>query len=158
MKSLEDSTAGIDGMIRDAKLVLKKSKRVDYYKLLELDQDAGDADLKKAYRKAALRYHPDKASSEDRDENEKKFKLVGQAHTILSDPAKRRKDDAGWSAEEIEQGMQLGEDGTYGHGGHGAHMDDMFASMFAGGMFGGSGGGMGGGRGGYRRGGFPPGF
>ncbi|KAL0034072.1 hypothetical protein WJX79_007204 [Trebouxia sp. C0005] len=160
VKSLEESTAGIDGMIRDAKTALKKSKRVDYYKLLELDQNAGDADLKRAYRKAALRYHPDKASSEDRDENEKKFKLVGQANAILSDPAKRQKYDAGWSAEEIDQGMQMGEDGTYGHGGHGANMDDVFAHMFAGGMFGG--GGMGGGRGGgggfSRRGGFPPGF
>ena len=95
MKSLEDSTAGIDGMIKDAKTALKKSKRVDYYKLLELEQNGGDADLKRAYRKAALRYHPDKASAENRDENEKKFKLVGQAHAILSDPAKRQKYDAG---------------------------------------------------------------
>jgi len=84
--------------------------------------------------------------------------LVGQANAILSDPAKRQKYDAGWSAEEIDQGMQMGEDGSYGHGGHGANMDDVFAHMFAGGMFGG-GGGMGGSRGGSsRRGGFPPGF
>ncbi|KAA6419503.1 MAG: hypothetical protein FRX49_10601 [Trebouxia sp. A1-2] len=68
VKSLEESTAGIDGMIRDAKTALKKSKRVDYYKLLELDQNAGDADLKRAYRKAALRYHPDKASKRKRQE------------------------------------------------------------------------------------------
>lgn len=89
VKSLEESTAGIDSLIRDAKTALKKSKRVDYYKLLELDQNAGDADLKRAYRKAALRYHPDKASSEDRDENEKKFKLVGQANAILSESTMR---------------------------------------------------------------------
>lgn len=158
VKSLEDSTPNIDAMLRDAKTALKKSKRVDYYKLLEIDQNAGDADVKKAYRRAAFKYHPDKASSEDREENEKKFKLVGQAHAILSEPAKRQKYDAGWSAEEIDQGMQMGEDGTYGHGGgHGANMDDVFAHMFAGGMFGGGmpggmGGGMGGGgRPGYSR-------
>ena len=153
VKSLEDSTPNIDGMLRDAKVALKKSKRVDYYKLLEIDQNAGDADVKKAYRRAAFKYHPDKASSEDREENEKKFKLVGQAHAILSDPAKRQKYDAGWSAEEIDQGMQMGEDGTYGHGGgHGANMDDVFAHMFAGGMFGGGmPGGMGGGRPGFSR-------
>lgn len=162
VKSLEESTPNIDGMLRDAKVALKKSKRVDYYKLLETDQNAGDADVKKAYRRAAFKFHPDKASSEDREENEKKFKLVGQAHAILSDPAKRQKYDAGWSAEEIDQGMQIGEDGSYGHGGHGANMDDVFAHMFAGGMFGGGmpggmGGGMGGSRGGgySRRGGFP---
>ena len=153
VKSLEDSTPNIDGMLREAKVALKKSKRVDYYKLLEIDQNAGDADVKKAYRRAAFKYHPDKASSEDREENEKKFKLVGQAHAILSEPAKRQKYDAGWSAEEIDQGMQMGEDGTYGHGGggHGANMDDVFAHMFAGGMFGGGmPGGMGGGAGGSR--------
>ena len=162
VKSLEESTPNIDGMLREARTALKKSKRVDYYKLLDINQNAGDTDIKKAYRRAAFKYHPDKASSEDREENEKKFKLVGQAQAILSDPAKRQKYDAGWTAEEIDQGMQAGEDGSYGHGGHGhGNMDDVFAHMFAGGMFGGGmpggmGGGMGGSRGGYqRRGGFP---
>ena len=86
-KELDGNTAGIDGMIKDAKVALKKSKRVDYYKLLEVDQNAGDSELKKAYRRAAFKYHPDKASTENREENEKTFKQVGQAHAILSDPA-----------------------------------------------------------------------
>ena len=48
-----------------------------------------------AYKRAALRYHPDKAVAEEREEAEKKFKQVGAAHAILSDPAKRQKYDAG---------------------------------------------------------------
>ena len=155
-KELDEETPGIAAMLRDVKLALKKSKRVDYYKLLELNQDANDYDLKKAYRRACLIYHPDKAKTEEsRAENEKKFKLVGEANTILSDPAKRQKYDAGWSAEEIDQGMQTGEDGTFGHGhGHGPNMNDVFAQMFAGGMFGSGGGGGGMPRGSGRRGGF----
>lgn len=48
-----------------------------------------------AYKRAALRYHPDKAPAEERVEAEKKFKQVGAAHAILSDPSKRQKYDAG---------------------------------------------------------------
>lgn len=48
-----------------------------------------------AYKRAALRYHPDKAVAEEREDAEKKFKQVGAAHAILSDPAKRQKYDAG---------------------------------------------------------------
>lgn len=54
-------------------------------------------------RKAALRFHPDKAAEGQREANEKQFKLVGEANAILSDPAKRQKYDAGWNAEEIAQ-------------------------------------------------------
>ena len=48
-----------------------------------------------AYKRAALRYHPDKASAEEREEAEKKFKQVNAANVILSDPAKRQRYDAG---------------------------------------------------------------
>lgn len=48
-----------------------------------------------AYKRAALRFHPDKVAAEERKDAEKKFKQVGAAHAILSDPAKRQKYDAG---------------------------------------------------------------
>lgn len=48
-----------------------------------------------AYKRAALKYHPDKATAGDRDEAEKKFKQVNAANSILSDPAKRQRYDAG---------------------------------------------------------------
>ena len=52
-----------DSGLKKAKLELKKSKRKDYYKILELPKDCGDTvAIKKAYRKAALKWHPDKHS------------------------------------------------------------------------------------------------
>jgi hypothetical protein len=53
-------SAGLPDLLRQAKLALKKSKRVDYYAILEVSQGADEADIKKAYRKAALKHHPDK--------------------------------------------------------------------------------------------------
>lgn len=51
--------------------------------------------MTQAYKRAALKYHPDKAAAGERDEAEKKFKQVNAANTILSDPAKRQRYDAG---------------------------------------------------------------
>ncbi len=57
--SLTPST-GLGELMREAKLALKKSKRVDYYGVLGVEQGAGEEAIKKAYRKAALKSHPDK--------------------------------------------------------------------------------------------------
>lgn len=77
---------------KNAQLELKKSKRKDYYKILGVDKNASEDEIKKAYRKRALMHHPDRhsgASAEVQKEEEKKFKEVGEAFTILSDPKKR---------------------------------------------------------------------
>ena len=50
MKELEPETANLKDMLREAKVALKKSKRVDYYKLLEIDSNANEFELKRAYR------------------------------------------------------------------------------------------------------------
>ena len=50
MKELEPETANLKEMLREAKVALKKSKRVDYYKLLEIDSNANEFELKRAYR------------------------------------------------------------------------------------------------------------
>lgn len=70
VKRMEPGTPGISESISKAKTEAKKAKRVDYYKLLEIPQDANDYDIKKAYRRAALKWHPDKAPTEERDEAE----------------------------------------------------------------------------------------
>jgi DnaJ homolog subfamily C member 7 len=98
--------------LRHAKLELKKSLRKDYYKILELSQDAGENDIKKAYKRAALKYHPDKwgnATDEEKEEAEVRFKDIGEAYALLSDPVKRRKYDAGQDLEEIEHGGGFGQ-------------------------------------------------
>lgn len=73
-----------------------------------------------------------------REEAEKKFKLIGEAHSVLSDPQKRQQYDSGWSLEEINQGAP--ESGMGGFGG--MDMEDVYAQMFSSGgvRFGGSGG------------------
>ncbi|KAF6147041.1 hypothetical protein GIB67_036760 [Kingdonia uniflora] len=61
---------------------------VDYYKVLQVDRSAKDDDLKKAYRKLAMKWHPDK-NPNNKKESETKFKQISEAYDVLSDPQKR---------------------------------------------------------------------
>ncbi|XP_027346254.1 dnaJ homolog subfamily B member 4-like isoform X2 [Abrus precatorius] len=61
---------------------------VDYYKILQVDKNAKDDDLKKAYRKLAMKWHPDK-NPNNKKEAEAKFKQISEAYEVLSDPQKR---------------------------------------------------------------------
>ncbi|AEE85492.1 DNAJ heat shock family protein [Arabidopsis thaliana] len=61
---------------------------VDYYKVLQVDRSANDDDLKKAYRKLAMKWHPDKNPNNKKDA-EAKFKQISEAYDVLSDPQKR---------------------------------------------------------------------
>ncbi|XP_031091829.1 dnaJ homolog subfamily B member 13-like [Ipomoea triloba] len=61
---------------------------VDYYKILDVDRNAKDDDLKKAYRKLAMKWHPDK-NPNNKKEAEAKFKQISEAYDVLSDPQKR---------------------------------------------------------------------
>lgn len=116
--------------IKEAKLELKKSKRKDYYKILEVSKDATNHEIKKAYRKMALIYHPDKNNEtpEKAEEAEAKFKDVSEAYTVLSDPEKKRRYDSGVDLEE-----------DFFQGGSQFHYNqhDIFSQMFNQGGFGG---------------------
>ncbi|XP_023020069.1 tetratricopeptide repeat protein 2 [Leptinotarsa decemlineata] len=95
-------------LLQDAKFALKKSKRKDYYKILGVDRTAGDDEIKKAYRKRALVHHPDRhasASESEKKDQEKKFKEVGEAYGILSDPKKRSRYDNGQDMDDFDGGM-----------------------------------------------------
>ncbi|KDP24444.1 hypothetical protein JCGZ_25008 [Jatropha curcas] len=61
---------------------------IDYYKILQVDRSAKDDDLKKAYRKLAMKWHPDK-NPKNKKEAEAKFKQISEAYDVLSDPQKR---------------------------------------------------------------------
>ncbi len=65
---------------------------MDYYKILNIPQQADESQIKQAYRKLAKRYHPD--LNPDNPEAEAKFKDIVEAYEILGDPAKRKKYDA----------------------------------------------------------------
>ena len=70
------------------------SQKRDYYEVLGISKDATEKDIKKAYRKLAFKYHPDK-NPDNKKEAEEKFKEVNEAYSVLSDPEKRRQYDMG---------------------------------------------------------------
>ena len=113
----------------------------DYYEILGVSKSASDSEIKKAYRKVAIQFHPDK--NPDDKEAEGKFKEAAEAYDVLSNPEKKRKYD--------QFGHQAFQGGS-GFGGHGMNMDDIFShfgDIFGGGGFGGFGGFGGGGGSGH---------
>lgn len=66
-----------------------KEKSEDYYKILGVKRDANDAQIKKAFKKLAIKYHPDK-NKDDPDGAKAKFQKVAAAYEVLSDSEKRK--------------------------------------------------------------------
>ena len=115
----------------------------DFYEILGISKSATPEEIKKAYRKKALEFHPDKNPGDAAAEEN--FKACAEAYEILSDASKKAKYD--------QYGHQAF-DGGGGGGGHHMNMDDIFSQfgdIFGGGGFGGGFGGFGGNSGGQRR-------
>lgn len=110
------------------------SSKRDFYEILGLSKNASDAEIKKAYRKLAIKYHPDKNPNDS--EAEAKFKEAAEAYEVLSDKQKRERYDRFGHA-----GMGGAASGGGGFGG-GMSMDDIFEQFgdIFGGAFGGGGG------------------
>ncbi|KAF2020443.1 TPR-like protein [Aaosphaeria arxii CBS 175.79] len=145
------SEPGIARDIRNAELELKKSKRKDYYKILGIEKDATEQEVKKAYRKLAIVHHPDKNPGDE--EAAERFKEIQEAHETLSDSQKRARYDSGEDL--IDPSDMFGGGGGFGGGGMGGGVQidpEMLFQMFggAGGMGGGRPGGGGGGFGGFQ--------
>lgn len=116
----------------------------DYYEVLGVAKTASDDEIKRAYKKMAIKYHPDRNPGDK--EAEDKFKEAAEAYDVLRDPEKRQRYD------------QFGPEGVNGMGGFGGgqgmNMDDifsMFGDIFGGGFGGGFGRGFGGQGQGYRK-------
>jgi len=100
--------------------------KADYYDILGVSRDASDADLKKAYRKLAMQYHPDR--NPDDKEAEAKFKELNEAYDVLKDKDKRAAyDQFGHAA--FEGGMGGGPGGP-GAGGFGFDFGGSFSDIF----------------------------
>jgi molecular chaperone DnaJ len=96
----------------------------DYYELLGVARDASEADLKKAFRHLALKYHPDR-NPED-EEAEEKFKEINEAYSVLSDSEKRSNYDRFGTAEGVGMGAGFGSFA----GGFGDIFEDIFGDFF----------------------------
>lgn len=99
----------------------------DYYEILGVDKNASDSEIKKAYRKKAMQYHPDR--NPDDPEAEKKFKAASEAYDVLSDPQQRKRYDQFGHA-------GLGDDGAGRGRARGFHdiedIFDAFSDIFGG--------------------------
>lgn len=110
----------------------------DYYDILKVSKNATEDEIKRAYRRKAIKYHPDK--NPDNKEAEEQFKKAAEAYEVLGNPEKRAQYD--------QFGHQAFQGGAGGFGG-GMNMDDIFSQF--GDIFGGAFGGFGGGQRGARR-------
>ncbi|MFZ5464676.1 MAG: molecular chaperone DnaJ [Pseudomonadota bacterium] len=113
------------------------AKKRDYYEVLGVNRDASEEDIKKAYRRLAMKYHPDR--NPDNPKAEESFKEAKEAYEILSDAQKRAAyDQYGHAGVDPQAGMGAG-----GFGGFADAFSDIFGDIFGGGR---------GGRGGVYRG------
>ena len=97
----------------------------DFYQILGVTREASDQDIKKSYRKLAMKFHPDQ--NKDNKESEKKFKEVSAAYEILKDPQKRAAYDQ-YGHDAFRQG------GNQGFGDFGGGFSDIFEEFFGGGF------------------------
>ena len=102
----------------------------DYYEILGVDKGSDEAKIKKAYKRLAMKYHPDR-NADDKENSEKKFKEVRKAYDVISDPQKRSAYDQFGHA-----GVQQGGNGFGGgnpFGGSAGGFGDIFGDIFGGG-------------------------
>src|SRR5215831_11801486 len=115
---------------------------IDYYKILGVDKNATQEDIKKAYRKLARKHHPDLNPNDK--EAHKKFQQINEANEVLSDPEKRKKYDQygkDWQhAEQFEQArrsqgahQEEPQGGFYSESFGEGDFSDFFESLFGGG-------------------------
>ncbi|HFE48963.1 MAG TPA: molecular chaperone DnaJ [Chromatiaceae bacterium] len=108
----------------------------DYYEILGVSKTCTEVELKKAYRRLAMKYHPDRNSGDDAAEAEKKFKEAKEAFEILSDQQKRAAYDQFGHAG-VDPSMGGGAAGGFGGGNFSDIFGDVFGDIFGGGRGGG---------------------
>ncbi|KAK3044059.1 hypothetical protein LTS18_002278, partial [Coniosporium uncinatum] len=95
----------LNEMLNEAQNLLKRSKQKDYYKVLGVPRDADERDIKRAYRKLSVKFHPDKAAGQGftKEEAEKKMASINEAYEVLSDPELKQRFDNGDDPNNPEQ-------------------------------------------------------
>ena len=127
-KDLDPNVTGVEGFLSEANQKAEKARKRDYYAILGIDKNADERDIKRAYKKMAMKYHPDRNSETEESKKlaEKKFIDVNDAYSVLSDPKKRSMYDQGVDPLNPEEAS----------GGGGMHFGDaseIFKMFFGGG-------------------------
>ncbi len=114
----------------------------DYYEILGVPKNASEADVKKAYRKLAMKYHPDRNQGDSAKKSEEQFKEANEAYEMLSDPQKRAAYDQYGHAGVDPNMAGRGGAGPEGFGGFAEAFGDIFGDIFGGAAAGGRRGGQ----------------
>lgn len=107
-------------LLQKAQVLLKRSKKKDYYKVLGISRDADERTVKRAYRQLTKQHHPDKATSQGvtKEAAEKKMAAINEAYEVLSDPDLRARFDRGDDPNDPEShGGHPFQGNPFGHGG-----------------------------------------
>ncbi len=103
----------------------------DYYEVLGVSKNASEDDIKKAYRKLAMKHHPDRNQADDAKKSEEKFKEAKEAYEMLTDPQKRAAYDQ-YGHAGVDPNMGRGGAGAEGFGGFAEAFGDIFGDIFGG--------------------------
>ncbi|GAB1733121.1 hypothetical protein NU195Hw_g2097t1 [Hortaea werneckii] len=164
-KDAHGNTPQINDLHTKTQQALKRSKQKDYYKILNVDRDASDREIKKSFRKLTVQHHPDKAHQNgvSPEEAQRKMQAINEAYEVLSDPELKARFDRGEDpmdpmAGQPQGGNPFGGGSPFGGagggqqfffrqggGGGGSHFKFSGGGGFPGGFPGGGGGGFPGG-------------
>ena len=148
---IDSSNQKVRKMLEKVQTLMRRSKQKDYYKVLGLSRDADDKEIKRAYRRMTLRFHPDKISAEEmsKEQAEKKMASINEAYEVLGDPGLKERYDNGDDPNSPQQGTPFqGSPFGYQSGGQPIYFRQGQGNSFQGAQFKFQGGGFQ----------FPPGF
>ena len=133
-KELYPSNPKIEGYINEANQKADSARNRDYYQILGLNKSATPEEIKKAYRKLALKYHPDRNSESEQSKKiaQRKFEDVSDAYSVLSDPKKKQMFDQGVDPLNPETASGAGGPGMSFHF-SGGDPNEIFKMFFGGG-------------------------
>ena len=106
-------------LLQKAQTLLKRSKQKDYYKVLGVSRDSDEREIKRAYRKLSVQYHPDKAAQQgiSSEDAQKKMASINEAYEVLSDPELKGRFDRGDDPNDNSQQQNPFQGSPFGGGG-----------------------------------------
>jgi DnaJ family protein C protein 7 len=133
VKEKEPSNRDVIKVLEEAKKLEKQAKKRDYYKILDLEKNANENDIRKAYKKLALKWHPDRnnESDEQRKMAEKTFRDINDAYSVLSDAKKKEQYDSGFDPLNPEE-ASAGPGMDFSSSGMQVNPEDIFKMFFGG--------------------------